>query len=152
MLEVEGVKFKGVIFDPNKRRSRYIYSQEIIDRALSKYNEKIKDGTSLGRFNPQLVDSNGEHYPTFFELNPLNCSFEVTNLVRNEDGKWTVEGNTLNNVYGKMLSSLLVSDVRMKPTLTGIGSVDDNNVVGDDFSLISIDIMPDIELEKSTEE
>lgn len=143
MIEVEGVKFKGVIFEPNNRISRYIYSQELIDRELSKYVEKIKDGTALGRFNPPVFDRNGEHYPTFLELNPLNCAFEVTNLVRNEDGKWTVEGCTLKTPYGKIMKSLLVSDERMKPTLTGIGSIDENNVVGDDFSLIAIDIIPE---------
>lgn len=143
MVEVEGVNFKCTIFDPNNRISRHIYSQEIIDRELSKYVEKVKDGSALGRFNPPLLDSNGEHYPTFFEISPLNCAFEVTNLSRKEDGCWEVEGCTLKTPYGGILKSLLVSDLRMKPTLTGIGSVDENNVVGDDFSLIAIDIMPE---------
>lgn len=143
MIEVEGVKFKGVIFDPNNRMSRYIYSQVIIDRELSKYVDKIKDGTALGRFNPPLLDGNGDYNPIFFEMNPLQCAFEVTNLVRNVDGSWVVEGNTLKTTYGGILNSLLVSDARMKPTLTGYGSVDENNVVGDDFSLIAIDIMPE---------
>lgn len=142
-IEVEGVNFKCTIFDPNNRISRYIYSQEIIDRELSKYVEKIKDGSALGRFNPPLLGEYGEHYPTFFEISPLNCAFEVTNLSRKEDGSWEVEGCTLKTPYGGILKSLLVSEVGMKPTLTGIGSVDENDVVGDNFSLIAIDIMPE---------
>lgn len=77
-------------------------------------------------------------------MNPLNSAFKVTNLVRNEDGKWVVHGKPLKTFYGKMLSSLLVAGIRMKPTLTGMGTVDENNVVGDDFSLIAIDIMPEV--------
>lgn len=42
MITVEGEIFKGVVFDPNNRNSRYIYSQEIIDRELSKYAEKLR--------------------------------------------------------------------------------------------------------------
>lgn len=132
MIEVESVNFKSIVFDPNNRISRYIYSQEIIDRELSKYAERIKDGEAFGRFNLPA----GE-----LEINPLNCAFEVTNLIRNKDGSWIVEGETLKNFYGKMLSSMLVDRVRMKPTLTGTGNVDENNVVKDDFSLIAIDIM-----------
>lgn len=143
MIEVESINFKGVVFDPNNRISRYIYSQEIIDRELFNYVEKIKDGTALGRFNPPVFDENGDYHQTFLEMNPLNCAFEVTNLFRNEDGSWIVEGKALKTFYGKMLSSLLVDGVRMKPTLTGTGNVDENNVVGDDFSLIAIDIMPE---------
>lgn len=144
MIEVEYVKFKGVIFDPNNRISKYIYSQEIIDRELSKYAEKIKNNTALGRFNPPSVfDKNGEYNPTFVEINPLNCAFEVTNLIRNEDGSWVVEGKTLKTFYGKIVNSLLGDGVRLKPTLTGDGNVDENNVVGDDFSLIAIDIIPE---------
>lgn len=143
MIEVESVNFKSVVFDPNNRISRYIYSQEIIDRELSKYAERIKDGEAFGRFNPPVFCENGDYYPAFGEINPLNCAFEVTNLIRNEDGKWIVHGKALKTFYGKMLSSLLVDGIRMKPTLTGIGNVDENNVVGDDFSLIAIDIMPE---------
>ncbi|MCQ2210301.1 MAG: hypothetical protein MJZ34_08415 [Paludibacteraceae bacterium] len=143
MIEVEGVNFKCVVFDPNNRISRYIYSQEIIDRELSKYVESVKDGTALGRFNPPLLDENSEPYPTFYEINPLNCAFEITNLARKEDGSWEVEGNTLKTPYGEILKSLLVDGVRLKPTLLGTGNVDENNVVGDDFSLIAIDIMPE---------
>ena len=131
MIEAERVNFQGVVFDPNNRNSRYIYSQEIIDRELSKYVERIKDGEAFGRFNLPA----GE-----LEINPLNCAFEVTNLIRNKNGSWIVEGETLKNFYGKMLCSMLVDRVRMKPTLTGTGNVDENNVVKDDFSLIAIDI------------
>lgn len=42
-----------------------------------------------------------------------------------------------------MVHSMLSDSVRLKPTLTGMGTVDENNVVGDDFSLIAIDMMPD---------
>jgi hypothetical protein len=49
----------------------------------------------------------------------------------------------LKTPYGGILKSLLVSGQRMKPTLNGIGSVDENDVVGDNFSLIAIDIMPE---------
>lgn len=143
MIEVEGVKFKGVIFDPNNRISRYIYSQEIIDRELSKYGEKIKDGTALGRFNPPVFDKYGDYYPTFLEMHPLNCAFEVTNLIRNENGSWVVDGTTLKTPHGEILNKLLLGGIRMKPTLTGIGNVDENNVVCEDFSLIAIDIMPE---------
>lgn len=143
MIEVEYVKFKGVIFDPNNRISKYIYSQEIIDRELSKYAEKIKNNTALGRFNPPVFNETGGYYPIFVEMNPLNCAFEVTNLIRNEDGCWIVEGKTLKTFYGKLLNSLLGDGVRLKPTLTGTGNVDENNVVSDDFSLIAIDIIPE---------
>lgn len=142
MIEVESVKFKGVIFDPSNRTSRYIYSQEIVDRELTKYTEKVKYYTALGRFNPPILDDD-RAYPAFLEINPLNCAFVATNLTRNEDGSWVVEGKTLKTPYGKILNSLLVSDIKMKPTLTGMGTVDENNVVGDDFSLIAIDIMPE---------
>lgn len=134
MIEVEGVNFKGVVFDPNNRNSRFIYSQEIIDRELSKYVEKIKDGPVLGRFNPQA------HYE-YSEIDSVKNAFEVTNLVRNEDGSWVVEGNTLKNFYGEMVHSMLSDGVRMKLSLTGMGTVDENNVVGDDYSLIAIDMM-----------
>lgn len=42
-----------------------------------------------------------------------------------------------------MVHSMLSDGVRLKPTLTGMGTVDENNVVGDDFSLIAIDMNPD---------
>lgn len=138
MITVEGEIFKGVIFDPNNRLSRFIYSQEIIVRELSKYAERITDGTALGRFNPQAFNKTKGYYS---EINPLKCAFEVTKLVRNADGSWVVEGKTLKNFYGKMVHSMMSDAVRMKLTLTGFGIVDENNVVGDDFSLIAIDMM-----------
>lgn len=136
MIEVEGINFKGVVFDPNNRNSRFIYSQEIIDRELSKYVEKIKDGTVLGRFNPQACYE-------YSIIDSEKNAFEVTNLVRNENGSWVVEGKTLKNFYGKMLNSMLIDDVRLELILTGFGTADENNVVRDDYTLISIDIMPD---------
>lgn len=136
MIEVEGVNFKGVVFDPNNRNSRFIYSQEIIDRELSKFVEKIKNGTALGRFNPQGLCE-------YSEINYEKKAFEVTNLARNENGSWVVEGKTLKNFYGNMLNSMLVEDVRLELILTGFGTADENNVVRDDYTLISIDIMPE---------
>lgn len=136
MIEVEGINFKGVVFDPNNRNSRFIYSQEIIDRELSKFVEKIKNGTALGRFNPQGLYE-------YSETNYEKKAFEVTNLARNENGSWVVEGKTLKNFYGEMVHSMLVDGVRLELILTGFGTADENNVVRDDYTLISIDIMPE---------
>lgn len=135
MVDVQGLKFKGVIFDAKANNSRFVYSQEIVDRELRRYADVVNSGNAFGQLNPNPDDN--------FYKDPMKFAFIITKLQRNDEGVWDCTGETLMTPNGKLLRTLLVNDPKMKLCLTGIGEADDNNIVSDDYYLHSIDMIPD---------
>lgn len=111
-----------------KNRNGRIYPKHIIEREVEKFQSLIESREAVGELS----------HPDSGEINPDRAAILITNLHMDGDlgmGKAKV----LSTPCGKILESLLNDGVRMGVSSRGTGELDKNNVVCENFSLLTID-------------
>jgi hypothetical protein len=126
-------KIKGPFLEAvTKNRNGRIYSQELIEREVNRYNqEKIKTKRSIGEL---------DHPPTP-TLNLERVSHIIESLEM--DGNIGVgSARVLDTPMGKIASSLLSQGIKLGVSTRGVGSLQGSKV-NDDYHLICVDLVAD---------
>lgn len=104
------------------------YPRHIIEREVRKFQNLIESREALGELS----------HPDSGEINPDRAAILIVDLHMDENlalGKAKV----LSTPCGKILESLLNDGVRMGVSSRGTGNLDKNNVVCEDYALLTID-------------
>lgn len=133
-MELKPVIFSS-IFD--HRESRFKYTQETIDKAMSELKERLKTKEVFGRLIPYRVE-NCSHYT---EFNPDDAAFKIMKVKRNEGGTYSITARVLTNKYpGKELLAVLIHNPEsIHFGVTGTGELYYDDVVSN-FKLKTIDV------------
>lgn len=109
-------------------RNGRIYSREIIEREVNKFQALIESRESIGELN----------HPESITIDPERSCILVTELKM--DGNLAMgKAKVLTTPCGKILESLLNDGVRMGVSSRGTGNLTEGNMVADDYSLATID-------------
>lgn len=130
--ELNGEKFmciEGPFLGAEKRnRNGRIYPRQLIEREVKKYKELIDSQQAVGELN----------HPDSAEVNPERAAILITKLDMQEDlamGKARI----LPTSCGDTLRNLIRGGVRMGVSSRGTGNLGSDNIVAEDYSLITID-------------
>jgi|TARA_Y100000310_G_scaffold189142_1_gene189122 hypothetical protein len=128
-IVLKGLMQKAGALNANKR----IYPKEVLAREVNNYMKVVRDNRAVGELD----------HPNESVVELKNVSHIVKDLWwENDDLHGSVE--VLNTPNGKILQSLLESQVTIGVSSRGVGSLKkkgENNVVEDDFVLICWDIV-----------
>jgi hypothetical protein len=109
-------------------RNGRIYSREIIEREVKKFQGLIESREAVGELS----------HPESIEINPDRAGILITELKM--DGNLAMgKAKVLTTPCGKILESLLNDGVRMGVSSRGTGNLTEGNMVADDYSLATID-------------
>lgn len=111
-----------------RNRNGRVYPQHIIEREVNKFQSLIESREAVGELS----------HPDSGEINPDRAAILITDLHMDRNlgmGKAKV----LSTPCGKILESLLNDGVRMGVSSRGTGNLGKDNVVCEDFSLLTID-------------
>ena len=109
-------------------RNGRIYSREIIEREVNKFQGLIESREAVGELS----------HPESIEINPDRAAILITELKM--DGNLAIgKAKVLTTPCGKILESLLNDGVRMGVSSRGTGNLTEGNMVADDYSLATID-------------
>lgn len=130
--ESTGVKkmyIEGVFLGAEKRnRNGRIYPHKLIEREVNKFQSLIETHESLGELS----------HPSTGEINPDRAAILITDL--HMDGDFAIgKAKVLSTPCGKILEALISDGVRMGVSSRGTGNLLEDNIVADDFSLITVD-------------
>lgn len=130
--DVNGTKFtylSGPFLGAEKRnRNGRIYKRSLIEREVNKFQEMIKTAQAVGELS----------HPETGEINPDRAAILITELAMDGDlamGKARV----LPTPCGMTLKGLIDGGVRMGVSSRGTGSLGADNIVCEDYNLITID-------------
>ena len=128
-IVLKGLMQKAGALNANKR----IYPKEVLTREVNNYMKVVRDNRAVGELD----------HPNESVVELKNVSHIVKDLWwENDDLHGSLE--VLNTPNGKILQSLLESQVTIGVSSRGVGSLKkkgENNVVEDDFVLICWDIV-----------
>lgn len=111
-----------------RNRNGRVYPQHIIEREVNKFQSLIESREAVGELS----------HPDSGEINPDRAAILITDL--HMDGNLGVgKAKVLSTPCGKILESLLNDGVRMGVSSRGTGNLGKDNVVCEDFSLLTID-------------
>ena len=114
----------------NKR----VYPRAVLESCIQKTNESVKSRQMLGELD----------HPDSAKINLEKVSHVVTRLEMTGDGKMYGEAEVLPTASGKILQSLLESNVRLGISSRGFGSTiqkEGLDEVQNDFNLVTFDIV-----------
>lgn len=113
-----------------KNRNGRVYSQELIEREVQKYNkEKIQTKRSIGEMN----------HPATPEINLDRVSHIIESLeMQNNLGIGSAK--ILNTPMGQIATSLLEQGVKLGVSTRGVGSLD-GSTVNPDYHMICVDLV-----------
>ena len=131
-LYIEGIFMQSSI----KNRNGRIYPKDIMSKEVTRYvNEEIKSSRSIGELN----------HPPNPVINPERASHLITSL--SESGNDVIgRAKILNTPMGSIVKGLLEGGVKLGVSSRGLGSLTKKNgasVVGNDFKLVTIDVVAD---------
>lgn len=130
--ESTGIKkmyIEGVFLGAEKRnRNGRIYPRKLIEREVNKFQNLIGSHESLGELS----------HPDTGEINPDRAAILITDL-HMEDDFAMGKAKVLSTPCGKILESLISDGVRMGVSSRGTGNLLEDNIVADDFNLITVD-------------
>lgn len=112
----------------DRNRNGRIYPRQIIEREVTGFRPLIESREALGELD----------HPEYAEIKPKESAIRITELAMDGNiayGKALV----LDTRNGKELQALLEGDVRMGVSSRGTGNLRENNIVADDYHLITID-------------
>lgn len=126
-------KIKGPFLEAvTKNRNGRVYSQELIEREVSRYNkEKVQTKRSIGEL---------DHPPTP-TLNLERVSHIIESLEM-QDNVGIGCARILDTPMGKIATSLLEQGVKLGVSTRGVGSLQGSKV-NDDYHLICVDLVAD---------
>lgn len=139
--------YSGTLIQMEKKnKNGRIYPRHVFLKALKEYEEKIKDGRSLGELeHPSSMDvtlQNVSHLVTGITLKfpkvPRKKKKKMKKLGTYQRDVVTASYRVLDTNTGKMASQFIGDLV---PSPRGAGSVDANGVVNDDYKLFAIDLI-----------
>lgn len=111
-----------------KNRNGRVYPRNVIEREVKKFQSLIESRESIGELS----------HPDSGEINPDRAAILITEL--HMDGNLALgKAKVLTTPCGKILESLLNDGVRMGVSSRGTGNLDRDNVVCEDYSMITID-------------
>ena len=111
-----------------RNRNGRVYPQHIIEREVGKFQSLIESREAGGELS----------HPDAGEINPDRAAILITDL--HMDGNLGMgKAKVLSTPCGKILESLLNDGVRMGVSSRGTGNLGKDNVVCEDFSLLTID-------------
>lgn len=113
----------------SRNRNGRIYPKKLIEREVNQFNSLIESREALGELN---------HPTDRAEIDPREAAIRITYLQMDNElamGKALV----LNTRNGKELQALLEGGCKMGVSSRGTGNLLEDNVVADDFHLITID-------------
>lgn len=111
-----------------RNRNGRIYPQNIIEREVNGFLPLIESREALGELD----------HPEYAEIKPKESAIRITELAM--DGNLAIgKALVLDTRNGKELQALLEGDVRMGVSSRGTGNLRENNIVADDYHLITID-------------
>jgi len=113
-----------------KNRNGRIYAKDILEREMSKYQRLVDENRALGELD----------HPTTPEVNLQNASHLIRRFWWNG---LVIEGEVeiLNTPAGKIAKQLIASKVPLGISSRGVGSVDGDNYVQEDYQLICYDLV-----------
>ena len=130
--KAKGVNIVGIYSSAElKNNNQRVYSKDVLDREVSKVQEKIENKTLWGELG----------HPPNPEINPERIAILTTML------EW--KGN---DVYGKSkvldtpqgaIAKTLIKEGRMGISSRGLGTVAEDGNVNEDFNLITWDLVTD---------
>lgn len=110
-----------------------IYSEEVLRKAAADLNERAKNRSVFGQLgNPldgrsRMIEASHLVLPTY----------EV------KDGKFVGSIEIMNTVRGRDLAEMMEGGMKFTLAPRGIGSFSPEGVVGDDYKIISFDLVPE---------
>lgn len=111
-----------------RNRNGRVYPHHIIEREVGKFQSLIESREAVGELS----------HPDSGEINPDRAAILITDL--HMDGNLGMgKAKVLSTPCGKILESLLNDGVRMGVSSRGTGNLGKDNVVCEDFSLLTID-------------
>lgn len=120
----------GIFSSVNKKnRNGRIYSKNIFEREVNKFQNFVKDKTAIGEL---------EH-PESPTINLKNSAILIENLSWSGDDLYG-KAKVLNTPCGRIAKGLIEDGVRIGISSRGLGTVDEN-YVNEDFSLITYDLV-----------
>jgi len=137
---------RALIQMDKKNKNGRIYPEHIFLKAKKEYEKKIKSGIAFGELD----------HPNSMDVDPKNISHILTGIAftfpkvpRKKKKKMKKSGTYRRDVVvasyklldtpsGKLASEFIENLV---PSPRGIGSVDVNGVIGDDYQLVAIDLI-----------
>lgn len=111
-----------------RNRNGRIYPKKIIEREVKEFNKLIESHEALGELD----------HPDYAEIKSKESAIRITNLVMDDNlaiGKALV----LNTRNGKELQALLEGGCKMGVSSRGTGNLMEDNVVADDYHMVTID-------------
>jgi hypothetical protein len=138
---------KGILLQTDVvNKNGRIYPGHIFMKELERYKEQIENGSAFGELDHPSSDvvslANASHIVTKicikFPKVPRKKKKKLKKQGKYNSDTVIVNYKVLNTEYGK-LASQFIDD--LVPSPRGIGSVDANGVVGDDYQLLSVDLI-----------
>ena len=111
------------------------YTTPVLEKALGALNARAKDRTVFGQLGNAL---DGKSYMS-------EASHIVEPTLRLEDGRITADVKIMDTVRGRDLCEMMEGGMKFTLAPRGIGSISPEGVVGADFELSSVDLVPDDE-------
>ena len=111
-----------------RNRNGRVYPQRIIEREVGKFQRLIETHEAVGELS----------HPDSGEINPDRAAILITDL-RMDGNLGMGKAKVLSTPCGAILESLLNDGVRMGVSSRGTGNLGKDNVVCEDFSLLTID-------------
>lgn len=111
-----------------------IYQRSVIEQAIEKYQDRIDNSIAVGELKPE---GNSPH------IRFDKVSHKITGLRLNGSQLWA-DVEILRTPAGIMANELLDNGVELRAFACGVGSVDDDNVVNDDYELVAIHLSDEI--------
>ena len=138
---------KGILLQTDVvNKNGRIYPGHIFMKELERYKEQIKNGSAFGELDHPSSDvvclTKASHIVTDTYVKFPKIPRKKKKKLKKQ-GKYNydtviVNYKVLNTEYGKLASQFIDELV---PSPRGIGSVDANGVVGDDYQLLSVDLI-----------
>jgi hypothetical protein len=122
---------KGPFMGAEKRnRNGRIYKHKIIERECNSFQSLIKNHESLGELD----------HPDSSAIDPKSSAILIEELQM--DGNFAIgKAKVLHTPNGIIVSSLMRDDVRLGVSSRGVGDLDADNYVTENFKLITIDVV-----------
>lgn len=112
----------------DRNRNGRIYPKRLIEREVKKFQSLIESKEAIGELN----------HPEQQSVNPDRAAIKIVDL--HMDGNLAMgKSLVLSTPCGQTLQALIEDDVRMGVSSRGTGNLLEDNIVADDFNLITID-------------
>lgn len=130
------MKYRSMVLEADKpNKNKRIYPRALLERVVAEAQEAVGNRSLIGEIG----------FPEDMIIHFASASHVVTDLVM-EGSEMVAEVEVLDTPMGKVLKSMIENGagVALRPMGVGAGKVDDdgNLVIGEDYRMISISVIP----------